>query len=480
MNVIKNTNLTALPMNRSGDGSSPNSEPIEFQRTGTSRPRPAFRGAMREFVRGNLTLTLSHPMGEGTAMDISTFTNNLSANPDPRHSGKSASVSPSPIGWERAGVRAAFSISVFIASLMLSPTTFAKDAATKTAKPKIEVCFVLDTTGSMGGLIEGAKQKIWSIANDIAMAKPAPNIRFALVPYRDRGDEYVVKTFDLTNDLDAVYANLRSFRAEGGGDFPESVNEALDAAVRQISWSKDRSVLKMIFLVGDAPPHMDYADGPKYPDICQAAMKKDLVINTIQCGSAAETTKFWMDIAKRAEGSYAAIPENGNVAVISTPMDARLAELNRGMGATLIAYGAPAARREVFAKQAASEAAPVSASVDRLAYNAKAGVAVQGDGELLDSLAAGKVKLETLKKDDLPTDLQKLDDEQLKSEIAKKQAARTAMQTEIQKLSKERDDYIASEKKRLATSGKPDSFDQKISDAIHAEAAKKGIHFAAE
>ncbi len=42
-------------MNRSGDGSSPNSEPIESQRTGTSRPRPAFRGAMREFVRGNLT-----------------------------------------------------------------------------------------------------------------------------------------------------------------------------------------------------------------------------------------------------------------------------------------------------------------------------------------------------------------------------------------------------------------------------------------
>ena len=272
---------------------------------------------------------------------------------------------------------------------------------------------------------------------------------------------------------------MQSFRAAGGGDLPESVNEALDDAVRKVSWSADRGVLKMIFLVGDAPPHMDYAGGPKYPDICQAAMKKDLVINTIQCGDAAETTKFWQDIARLAEGSYAAIPQAGNVAVIPTPMDARLAELNREMGTTLVAYGSASARREVFAKQAAAEAAPVVASVDRLAYNARAGVAVQGDGELLDSLASGKVKLETLKKDELPPDLQKLDDKQLKAEIAKKQAARTAMQSEIQKLSKDRDDYISKEKKRLATGGKQDSFDQKLADMIHAEAAKKGIKYGA-
>jgi acyl-CoA synthetase (AMP-forming)/AMP-acid ligase II len=59
----------------------------------------------------------------------------------------------------------------------------------------------------------------------------------------------------------------------------ESVNEALQEAVRKMSWSADRQVLKIIFLVGDAPPHMDYADGPKYPQICQEAMKKDLIIS---------------------------------------------------------------------------------------------------------------------------------------------------------------------------------------------------------
>src|ERR1022692_1902737 len=145
----------------------------------------------------------------------------------------------------------------------------------KAAKPRMEVCFVLDTTGSMGGLIEGAKQKIWSIANEMIGAKPTPEIRIGLVAYRDRGDEYVTRSFDLTNDIDAVYGHLQSFQAAGGGDEPESVNEALQAAVRELSWSTDRHVLKIIFLVGDAPPHMDYANGPKYPEVCQQAMKKD-------------------------------------------------------------------------------------------------------------------------------------------------------------------------------------------------------------
>ncbi len=359
----------------------------------------------------------------------------------------------------------------------IATSGFAKDEAKPSAKPKVEVCFVLDTTGSMSGLIEGAKQKIWSIANEIASARPAPDIRFGLIGYRDRGDEYVVKTFNLTNDLDAIYGQLQSFRADGGGDTPESVNEALDEAVNKLSWSADRGVLKVIFLVGDAPPHMDYPDGPKYPDICQAAAKKDLIINTIQCGNLAETTPIWREIAKRSEGSYAAIPQSGNMVAIATPMDAKLAELNRKIGTTLVAYGSAPERRSLRAKQAASEAAPATVSADRLSFNAKAGVAVQGEGELLDSLANGKVKLESIKKDQLPTELQKLNDKELKAEIEKQQKERVELKAEIQKLSRERDDFLAQEQKRLAAGGKVESFDQKVSDMIRSEAARKGIEY---
>src|SRR5690348_8048988 len=66
-----------------------------------------------------------------------------------------------------------------------------QEPATSADESRIDVVFVLDSTGSMGGLIEGAKQKIWAIANQVATAKPRPRIRMALVTYRDRGDSYV-------------------------------------------------------------------------------------------------------------------------------------------------------------------------------------------------------------------------------------------------------------------------------------------------
>jgi uncharacterized protein YegL len=353
----------------------------------------------------------------------------------------------------------------------------AAEKTDKPAKPRIEVCFVLDTTGSMSGLIEGAKQKIWAIANEMVSAKPTPEIRMGLIGYRDRGDEYVVKSFDLTSDIDAVYANLRSLSAAGGGDAPESVNEALNEAVHKMEWSKDRSVLKIIFLVGDAPPHMDYANAPKYPEICQDAMKKDLIVNTVQCGGMVQTTPIWQEIARLSEGSYAAIAQSGNMAAIATPMDAELAELNRKVGTTLVAYGDVAARRSLTAKQVAAEAAPASVSADRLAFNARYGVAVQGEGELLDSLSSGKVKLTEVKKDQLPTEWQKLSDAELKAKVEKQQKERAELQSQVVKLSKDRDDFIAKERQRLTAGGKAESFDEKVAQAIRTQAAKKGIAY---
>lgn len=425
-----------------------------------------------------LTSILPHPMGEGTTKFVS---RKFEA---PKHWSADLPIGTlrfvpgnGPIG--RSALRFIPAV-LLVATLTFSFQAFAKDETKNAAKPKIEVCFVLDTTGSMSGLIEGAKQKIWSIANEIASAKPTPDIRFGLIGYRDRGDQYVIKTFDLTNDLDAIYSQLQTFRADGGGDTPESVNEALDEAVRKVSWSTNRSVLKIIFLVGDAPPHMDYTSAPKYPEVCQAAMKKDLIINTVQCGSIAETAPIWQEIAKLSEGSYAAIPQSGNMVAIATPMDAKLAELNRKIGTTLVAYGSVSERRAVSAKQAASEVAPAAVTADRLAFNASVGKAVQGEGELLDSLATGTVKLESLKKDQLPAELQKLSGAELKAEIAKKQKERADLQVEIQKLSRDRDQFMAQEQKRLAAGGKTDSFDQKVADMIRAQAAKKGIKYDAE
>src|SRR5258707_13687623 len=124
-------------------------------------------------------------------------------------------------------------MSVVLLALALaasSPAVTAKPPSSP-AGPRVEVAFVLDTTGSMGGLIEGAKRRIWSIARRIGEGRPRPELRIALVAYRDKGDEYVTRVYDFSGDMDDVYRRLTSFVAQGRGDTPARGSAAPHHAV---------------------------------------------------------------------------------------------------------------------------------------------------------------------------------------------------------------------------------------------------------
>lgn len=356
-----------------------------------------------------------------------------------------------------------------------TPAAGASEATPKT----VEVCFVLDTTGSMAGLIDGAKQKIWGIANDIVSAKPKPRVRFGLVGYRDRGDAYVTKPVALTDDLDAIYEELQKFKADGGGDTPESVSEALHEAVSAMQWNEKRDVFKVIYLVGDAPPQ-EYADGKRWQDVCKAATNRDVLINAIQCGSIAGTAEAWKAIAGHGGGAYAAIPQDGNMQHISAPQDKELLDLNVKVGATLIPWGSASVRSSVAQKQWAAENAGATANASRLAYNTKTDKTVQGMGELLDALKEGKTKLEDVKTKDLPESLRSLTTDELKAHVAKQQAERETIQKRIAVLVKERDAYVQAERKKLAAAGKTDSFDEQVAKTLRQQARAKGIEFEQE
>src|SRR3954466_4460189 len=96
---------------------------------------------------------------------------------------------------------------------------------------RVDVVFALDTTGSMGGMLDGAKRTVWSIATHIKQTDPNADLHVGLVAYRDLGDDYVTKDFALSGDMDAVFAELSSYVAAGGGDVPEDVDAALYDAV---------------------------------------------------------------------------------------------------------------------------------------------------------------------------------------------------------------------------------------------------------
>jgi Mg-chelatase subunit ChlD len=370
-------------------------------------------------------------------------------------------------------------------------------------KPRVEVVFCLDTTGSMTGLIDGAKQKIWSICNKIASGQPTPDLKVGLVAYRDRGDEYITKVFDLSDDLDTIHSHLMGFQAEGGGDEPESVNEALCVAVNKIQWSSDDKVLRIIYLVGDAPPHMDYANDIPYKVSCRKACERGIIINTIQCGNIQATTPFWQDIARKAEGRYVQIAQDGGVQQVNTPYDARLAEINAQLVNTSVVYGdAPTQAWATSQMQCAAQPAcspptggvvgygglggihtgiasvastPSAArmvAADRAGYCASTGQV--GAWDLVDSIKAGRVKLEELKTEQLPAAMQKLNAAGRKDYLAKVEAERNKLQAEAKELDRKRSEHIEQELRK--TSGST-GFDGQVMEMLRDQAQKIGVAY---
>jgi Mg-chelatase subunit ChlD len=362
-------------------------------------------------------------------------------------------------------------INILLAILLGGSTAIAELPSPQRNQRTIEVCFVLDTTGSMGGLIEGAKAKIWSIANCIIGTNDQPQVRFALVGYRDKGDEYVTKVFDLTDDIDAVYKHLEDFQAAGGGDEPESVNQALDEAVHKIHWTAAKEVTKIIFLVGDAPPHMDYQDDVKYPQVCQEAARRNLIINTVQCGSIAATTPIWQEIAQSSNGSYVALGQTGDMVIIATPFDKDLSQLNTEMNATIVPYGSIHQQEEVRSKVQLATDAPAAAAADRLGFNNAQAKAIQGEGDLIQDLRDDRVKLDEVAAKDLPQAMQKMNLDEQKAYLAQQSAQRADVQSKIAELTRKRQEYLNAENKKSAANNK-DSFDAKVAEIVKDEASR--------
>ncbi len=351
-------------------------------------------------------------------------------------------------------------------------------------KPRVEVVFALDTTGSMGGLIRAAREKIWSIATTLAQAQPAPEIRMGLVAYRDRGDAYVTQVVDLSSDLDTVYARLMAYRAEGGGDGPESVNQALSDAVERISWSQDTNAYKVIFLVGDAPPHMDYQDDVKYPHSLAQAKARGIVVNAILAGDSRETRQVWQAIAQGGGGQYARVGQGGDAVAIATPYDEPLADLSAELDATRFYYGSADERlrreRKLDTAKQLHESASVASRARRATFNATASgeTNLLGEGELVDDVSQGRVKLEALAPEALPAPLQSLSPEARQALIEETAQRRQQLNQDIRKLAEQRAAFL---RERVeAEGGARESLDQKLYDAIQAQGRLKGMEYEAD
>jgi hypothetical protein len=349
---------------------------------------------------------------------------------------------------------------------------------------QIEVVFILDTTSSMSGLIHAAKEKIWSIATTMASAEQAPDIRMGLVAFRDRGDTYVTRVLDLSQDLDSMYASLMDLKAQGGGDGPESVNQALYDAINRISWSESDNVYKVAFLIGDAPPHMDYNNDIKFPVTLEMAKRKGIVVNTIQSGQSAHTAPVWKNIAQLGYGEYFQVENSGNAVAVATPYDKKLSELAAKLEGTRLYYGDKETKERQKKKNEATskiqEVLSETALARRATFNATTSGEANflGESELVDAISSGRIELDDIDKDDMPASLQAFAPLEQMVIITNQARQREEIKRDIQELSESRNDYIREQVAK--DGGAKESLDEKIYSAVKKQAKSKGLIYESE
>lgn len=335
-------------------------------------------------------------------------------------------------------------------------------------RPRIDVVFVLDTTGSMGGLLEGAKQTIWSIANRLASGQPQPDIRVGVVAYRDLGDEYVSKSFPLTRDLDTVHGHLTALTAGGGGDTPEHVNQGLRDAIHGMPWEQGDNVLRLIFLVGDAPGHDEYADQMTGATLAADARAKGITVNTIRCGEMSETAAAWQVIAQAGGGRFTTIAQDGGVAQVATPYDDALAELNRALAATELGWGDHERKNVSYRKARARAALSGSSAAAAASYSAKSNR--MNDEDLVTALDEGSVDLKKVDNALLPAAMQTMSASEQEAYVTEVRSKRARLNNEILEVSRQRDRFIED-------NSVDRGFDGQVVDILRDQAAEIGVAY---
>ena len=177
----------------------------------------------------------------------------------------------------------------------------------------VDILFAVDATGSMGDEISYLKAEMLDIIGKIEDKYESLNFRTGSIFYRDKGDNYIVQTSDLSEDAKTTDKFINANFAGGGGDFPEGVDYALQTAVNDITWS-ERAVARIMFLVLDAPPHDDPVSVEKIRRISEKAAAEGIRIVPVACSGVDKSTEFLMrSLSLATNGTYVFLTDHSGI-----------------------------------------------------------------------------------------------------------------------------------------------------------------------
>ncbi|MGB0176218.1 MAG: vWA domain-containing protein, partial [Owenweeksia sp.] len=314
------------------------------------------------------------------------------------------------------------------------------------APRSIKLALILDTSGSMDGLIEQAKSQLWNIVNELALAKcdgVKPNLNIALYQYGNDGipasEGYIQMISPLTDDLDEISENLFALTTNGGSEF---CGQAIQTSLKQLDWDANPDDYKVIFIAGNEPFTQGRVD---YREVCSFSRGKGILVNTIHCGDfQTGINGAWQEGARLGGGKYMSIDHNSKTEYVESPYDDRIAHLNDSLNATYLAYGnqGRVKMQNMMEQDANSESYSQVNKVKR-AVTKSSHVYKTESWDLVEASKKEDFQVESVEEELLPEEMKAMDNSEKKAYIQKQSQKREVIQKEIQTLNTKRKTYVA-------------------------------------
>lgn len=372
-----------------------------------------------------------------------------------------------------------------ITSISLSITNgVLHEAPAQPREPLIQIAICLDTSGSMEGLLNQARTRLWDLVNFLSTAKKngrTPRFEVALYQYGSSqlpsSEGYLRCVQPFTSDLDLVSERLFSLTINGSSEY---CGQVMQSALGELNWSSvaaDAPAARLPYRTLVIAGNEEFTQGPVgYEPVVKAAKDRGIFINTIYCGARSEGEgSGWLNAAYLNGGSYINIDQDQRQEYIPCPQDADLMRLNKELNATYLSYTADGKKNLARQQEqdSTNTAASREAGVQRTVSKSQS-MYRNSSWDIVDALDENAVELDKIPTQDLPDVLKPMTIDQRKEHIARLRADRRRIQADILRLNAERETFLKEQRKNPRHGS---TLDAALVKAIREQAEKLGFTF---
>jgi hypothetical protein len=340
----------------------------------------------------------------------------------------------------------------------------------------IKLALLLDTSGSMGGLIEQAKSQLWKIVNQLSLARkngqPA-KLEIALYHYGNSSliakEDYVKMLVPLTQEMDLISEELFNLTTNGGEEYCGSV---IQTSLKELEWENNQG-FNVIFIAGNESFNQGEV---KYNKACEKARDQQVLVNTVFCGPKGRGMNlYWKEGAELTEGNYMYIEMENTTTYVHTPYDDSIAKMNTDLNGTYMSYGSKGflSLSNQSTQDLNSMSYGAANNTERI-ISKSSGNYYNKSWDLVDAAKEDKFEISKIDKSTLTDVYKDLSEEELNSAISANSLKRDSINTLIRDFSVKRESYI-----NELNGGNEDktSLDYVMLQTVREQAERKGFVF---